>query len=132
MQPPHDIEREPVFDWPRIVRILGLLFRDIYDRLSGVGSPNITVISGGGTSGAGGTSTTAEMKVGRASVSAGTTVVTFTSNMSTTDYEIICLMKDSDGAFQIIDTHAASKSVSGFSVGLWQAGTLIYIAIPRQ
>ena len=108
------------------------VFQDIYRKLDGVGSPNVTVVIGGASSGGGGTSTTSEMRVGRASVGAGSVVVTFSSNMSTTDYELVCLMKDNDGVFQTVDTHAAIKSISGFTVDTYAAGTLIYVAIPRQ
>jgi len=115
-----------------LLRLMAIRDQEIERRLKNAGSANITVVVGSGSSGSSGTSTSAEMRVGRASVGAGSVVVTFSSNMSTVDYELVCLMKDDTGVFQTIDTHTAVKTISGFTVDTYSAGVLIYIAIPRQ
>jgi len=108
---------------------------DFDRRLKGAGSSNVTVVVGSGSSSSsGGTSASTEMRVGRATVAAGSVVVSFAGGaMSTSDYELFFYYKeDGTGAWQPIDSVGATKSISGFTIDTFAAGTLIYAAIPRQ
>lgn len=114
-----------------ILRLLGKAMRDIYNRISGAGSANITVTVGS-SSGSSGTSAVTEYRSAQVSVVAGSNTVTFSTGLSTTNYQLFCWLKDSDEVFQIIDTVGATKGLSGFTIDTFQAGTLIYLAIITQ
>lgn len=107
-------------------------FRRVYNAINatrtatGAGA-SIRVVYRGST---GGGSIPDIYRAGSVPVVSGSNVITFSTPLSTTNYDLHCFMYTSDG-YMVEITPTPTKSTNGFTISLGEAGTLVYLAIIR-